>query len=77
MPRAQPARPAEGLAAGRQVHGADDDSIRFAGRSQIGELMLLGERIYDPAVGRFLSPDPVLQTVASSDQLVFIQVGHD
>jgi RHS repeat-associated protein len=47
----------------RQVRGSDDDSVRFAGGSQIGELMALGERIYDPAVGRFLSPDPVLQYV--------------
>ncbi len=47
----------------RQVRGSEDDSVHFAGRSQIGELMALGERIYDPAVGRFLSPDPVLQYV--------------
>jgi RHS repeat-associated protein len=36
---------------------------RFAGQIQIGELMMLGARIYDPAVGRFLSPDPVLQLI--------------
>lgn len=47
----------------RQVIGADDDMVRFVGRVQIGELMVLGARIYDPAVGRFLSPDPVLQYV--------------
>jgi RHS repeat-associated protein len=47
----------------RQVHGAEDDSVRFAGRSQIGELVAMDARIYDPAVGRFLSPDPVLQHV--------------
>ena len=47
----------------RQLRGSDDDPVRFAGRSQIGELMALGARIYDPAVGRFLSPDPVLQHV--------------
>ena len=47
----------------RRVRGSDDDPVRFAGRSQIGELMALGARIYDPAVGRFLSPDPVLQYV--------------
>jgi len=47
----------------RKLRGADDDPVRFAGRSQIGELMALDERIYDPAVGRFLSPDPVLQNV--------------
>jgi RHS repeat-associated protein len=47
----------------RRVIGADDDLVRFVGRVQIGELMVLGARIYDPAVGRFLSPDPVLQHV--------------
>jgi len=47
----------------RQVIGTDDDFVRFAGRTQIGELMVLGARVYDPAVGRFLSPDPVLQYV--------------
>ncbi len=47
----------------RRVFGSDQDPVRFVGRSQIGELMLLGARIYDPAVGRFLSPDPVLQNI--------------
>ena len=45
------------------VFGADDDPVRFVARPEIGELMLLGERVYDPAVGRFLSPDPVFQIV--------------
>jgi RHS repeat-associated protein len=45
------------------VFGADDDPVRFAARPELGELMLLGERVYDPAVGRFLSPDPVFQLV--------------
>jgi len=47
----------------RKLRGAEDDPVRFAGRGQIGELMALGARIYDPAVGRFLSPDPVLQNI--------------
>jgi RHS repeat-associated protein len=47
----------------RQTLGSEDDSVRFVARSQIGELMILGARVYDPAVGRFLSPDPVLQHV--------------
>jgi RHS repeat-associated protein len=47
----------------RQVIGSDDDFVRFAGRTQIGELVAMDARIYDPAVGRFLSPDPVLQYV--------------
>jgi RHS repeat-associated protein len=45
------------------VFGADDDPVRFVARAEIGELMLLGERVYDPAVGRFLSPDPLFQVV--------------
>jgi RHS repeat-associated protein len=47
----------------RSVHGSGDHPVHFAGRTQLGELMALGARIYDPAVGRFLSPDPVLQHV--------------
>jgi RHS repeat-associated protein len=45
------------------VFGSDEDPVRFAARSEIGELMLLGERVYDPSVGRFLSPDPLFQIV--------------
>jgi RHS repeat-associated protein len=45
------------------VFGSDDDALRFVGRSEIGELMLLGARVYDPSVGRFLSPDPLFQIV--------------
>jgi RHS repeat-associated protein len=47
----------------REVIGSDEDPRRFAGQIQIGELMMLGARIYDPVVGRFLSPDPILQRV--------------
>ncbi|MEN8160794.1 MAG: RHS repeat-associated core domain-containing protein, partial [Myxococcota bacterium] len=45
------------------VFGSDVDPVRFAARAEIGELMLLGERVYDPTVGRFLSPDPLFQIV--------------
>jgi RHS repeat-associated protein len=41
------------------VFGSDEDPVRFVGRVEIGDLMILGFRIYDPAVGRFLSPDPI------------------
>jgi len=45
------------------VFGSDADPVRFVARAEIGELMLLGVRVYDPAVGRFLSPDPLFQIV--------------
>lgn len=46
-----------------EAFGADVDGLRFVGREQLGELMWLGARVYDPLVGRFLSPDPVFGAV--------------
>lgn len=43
------------------VIGSTSDPVRFAGAAEAGSLVLMGSRIYDPAVGRFLSPDPVFQ----------------
>ncbi len=59
-----------------EVHGADDDPVRFARGRQVGDLVLLGQRLLDPAVGRFLSPDPIYQlqsqyTYAWGDPLFF------
>jgi RHS repeat-associated protein len=45
------------------VFGADTDGVRFVNRMQVGELMILGLRIYDPLIGRFLSPDPLFHLV--------------
>ncbi|MFP6629605.1 MAG: RHS repeat-associated core domain-containing protein, partial [Myxococcota bacterium] len=46
-----------------QVHGSTEDNRRFVGRMEFGDLAQLGARTYDPASGRFLSLDPVFQTV--------------
>jgi RHS repeat-associated protein len=43
--------------------GADDGAAGFAGGREVAGLVMIGERLLDPAAGRFLSPDPVLQTV--------------
>jgi RHS repeat-associated protein len=40
------------------VLGSGGNEVTFVARSEIGPLMLLGARTYDPLVGRFLSPDP-------------------
>ncbi len=45
------------------VFGSRGDWVTFVGRPEIGELMVLGLRIYDPAIGRFLSPDPIFQPI--------------
>ncbi len=45
------------------VFGTGDNTVTFTERAQFGDLMILGFRIYDPAVGRFLSPDPIFQLV--------------
>ena len=45
------------------VYGVDAAEVTFVGRAEVGELMILGSRIYDPAVGRFISQDPRFQLI--------------
>jgi RHS repeat-associated protein len=46
------------------VLGADSDGQRFAGRLDAGDgLVLMGARIYDQLTGRFLSQDPIFQSL--------------
>lgn len=43
--------------------GDPGDGIHFIGRQEVAGLMVLGARAYDPLVGRFLSPDPVFNSL--------------
>jgi RHS repeat-associated protein len=44
-----------------RVHGAADPEAGFAQGRGLGDLVLLGARLHDPEIGRFLAPDPVVQ----------------
>ena len=45
------------------VHGYGSDDRSFAQGWEIGDLMILGARVYDPDVGRFLSPETLYHPV--------------
>jgi RHS repeat-associated protein len=44
-----------------RVHGAADPEAGFAQGRDLGDLVLLGARLHDPEIGRFLAPDPIVQ----------------
>lgn len=59
-----------------EVFGSTTDAMQFAGGQSFGPLFLLGARVYDSEVGRFLSPDPVFQMLnqysyTSGDPVLF------
>ena len=41
------------------VHGDAPDTRSFAQGEKLGDFLLLGNRLYDPETGRFISPDPI------------------
>lgn len=45
------------------TYGPDDDARGFAGGTHAAGFVVLGARVLDPEVGRFLSPDPVEQVL--------------
>lgn len=45
------------------AHGAGPDTRSFARGRTVGDLILIGHRLYDPAAARFLAPDPIHQLV--------------
>ena len=40
--------------------GAGENRNTFIGKPEVGPFMLLGARVYEPGIGRLLSPDPVM-----------------
>ncbi len=45
------------------VYGSDTDNRSFARGQAVGDLVLIGHRLYDPAAARFLAPDPIYQLI--------------
>ncbi len=47
------------------VEGDASDGVSFAQGRALGDFLVLGARVYDPEVGRFLSPDPMFSALSS------------
>jgi RHS repeat-associated protein len=43
-----------------ESYGEGSDGRTFAGGRVLGDFVVLGARVYDPEIGRFISPDPAL-----------------
>ena len=61
-------------------NATDDDGVAWDGNPELGGLVLSGARIYDSAVGRFLSADPVLgltnqYTYTSGNPVFYMDAG--
>jgi RHS repeat-associated protein len=61
-------------------YGTGRNTNTFVGKPEAGPFMLLGARIYEPATGRFLTPDPLFTptnqyTYTSGNPVFFADVG--
>ena len=45
------------------LYDASTDTLSFAQGESLGGVVRLGSRLYDPNIGRFLSPDPIYQVL--------------
>jgi len=45
------------------VHGVGNDGVTFAARPELGDIQLMGARVYDCKTGSFLSKDPVFNVM--------------
>src|SRR5690606_20572622 len=46
-----------------RTHGATPDARGFAQGVEVAGLVMMGDRVYDPAARQFLSPDPLYNAV--------------
>ena len=59
------------------ANGAGQNANTFVGKPEVGPFVLLGARVFEPGIGRFLSPDPILMatnqyTYTSGNPVMFM-----